>query len=477
MAAEIRNISLSIKGEPLVSIPQWALESGKVYGLSGGTGSGKSTIGKWLGNVEPIYWTVHFNGRDSGENYPSCQPELKVGNHNSYSTALYLLQDAYQIFNPYISIFRHFKDIWKNNRSDSELDSFDEIYEILSNLGIMGPARMIHRKVHQISQGEAQRMAFVMSLIRPAPIRIYDEVFSNVDEPSSRKMLEFLRKFCQKTGTTSVVISHGIGMLNEFTDAAWTILDKTLVELDMEVSGITETPSAKVYPPLVEIRKLIVPGYGRHTLPGEPLFSLPRFMIGQGECAGIYGDSGLGKTTFLKCFLGEHDITWESCAIRIPRIGDDPLVRNTGFSGLDIRYLPQSVISAFNPAHPVGTSIREIQTIHGIPDQEILDLLISFGLAVSHLDQFPSELSGGEIQRMGIISVLVGQPHLVLLDESFSSVDATTRESVWSVVKELQESGNFAILVVSHDVEWLNRKMDRTYKLPGIVCQELNTSG
>ena len=95
----------------------------------------------------------------------------------------------------------------------------------------------------------------------------------------------------------------------------------------------------------------------------------------------------------------------------------------------------------------------------------MIELLTAFGLTEQQLDSYPSMLSGGEIQRLGVISVMLGQPDLVMLDESFSSVDDVTRDSIWSVVKKLQSEKEFAVLVVSHDTQWLQVKMNRVYEV------------
>lgn len=444
MILDLQHVQLTIGGDPLVTIRDWRIGRGKVYGLMGQTGSGKSTIGKWLANIEPVYWQVDL------------QPESESGSRNdsssshTNSSSLYLLQDAYQIFNPYVSIGRHFRDIWNHNRRNSRLRSFDEILEILRALGITDPHRIMKRKVGGVSQGEAQRLAFALSFIRPADLRIYDEVFSNVDMESSRRMLDFLLEYCERTGTSAVVISHEKALLREYMHENYEIRSGEVIPTALEARVRSLESGADSFPLLIHIRDLAVPDYGRGKRSKRMLATLPELRIGRGECVGLHGRSGTGKTTLLRGLLGEHPLTWSECRVE----------RSLGEMGLelgdlDIRYLPQSVGSAFNPAYPLGTSIREIQSVRGISDQEVAELLASFGLKAGHMDRYPDELSGGEIQRMGIISVMLGTPDLVMLDESFSSVDEYTRDAIWSVLVDLQKQKGFAVLVVSHDVEWL----------------------
>ncbi len=455
MIVEIDHVSLAVDGKQLVYIPEWKIEPGKLYGLVGDTGSGKSTIGKWLANVEPVYWEVTENIMHQGD-IPMSSGCEKTGD----GAPLYLLQDAYKVFNPYIPILTHFKDIWKNHSHRTSINNFDEIFEILTNLGIRNPKVLIRRKVHQISQGEAQRLAFVLGLIRMASLRIYDEAFSNVDVEASKKMLVFLRKFCDRTHSSAILISHEISLIEGFIEPIYVIEDGQLTRMVPRPEEQALDKRFSTHTPLLEIHSLQIPGYTSGPKGKEVLCELPVFKIGQGEVVGLYGDSGIGKTTLLKGLLGEHPISWDECIIKEGNKGSD-----MGLEALDIRYLPQSVVSAFNPAYPLRDSISEILSVYQSEDQDVTLLMELFGLDKAYLDKFPEELSGGEIQRIGIITVLLGKPDLILLDESFASLDQATRETIWGALMQKQRDKLFSLLVVSHDVNWLSANMNRVYEL------------
>lgn len=455
MLVQVKSGQIIVNDQVLVSIPQWELERGKVYGVTGVTGSGKSTIGKWLAQVEPVYWKV--SGRVQ-------KPEVQSYETNDPSgeSPLYLLQDAYKIFNPYVSILTHFRDLWRSHAAFSALRNFEEVFEILTEVGVKNPEVLVRYRVHQISQGEAQRCAFVLGLIRSASLRIYDEVFSNVDLEASRKMLGFLHRFCKRTHTSVLVISHETELIRDYANELFAITDRQLHRMVLPARAFAPETIPGNFLPLLSMTAVRVPGYGKRSGRKKWLSTLAAFDIGQGEVVGIHGVSGVGKTTFLKGLLGEHPLPRESCHITTWDGGS-----TTDLRGLDIRYLPQSVASSFNPAVPLRVSIREIQAVRKVSDEEVALLMAKFGLDPGFLDRFADELSGGEIQRMGIIATLLGSPDLLLLDESFSSLDYETRVSIWDVLRQEQKSYFFSLLVVSHDTSWLGQIANRVYELEG----------
>ncbi len=457
MIKTIQNVELSVNGKSIVKIGHWALNRGKVYGLIGETGCGKSTLGKWLAGIESPYWKVRHLP-SSGCNSHIDRRDISVEQPDSI-LATYLLQDAYQIFNPYVSIRKHFLDIWEYHQGHSAFESFDEIIILIRNLGIHRPDLLMKRRVDGVSQGEAQRLAFALSFIRPASIRIYDEIFANVDETASRKMLDYLTAVCKRDGSAAIIISHELALIREYSDLILTIRNEELQIAEDNVDQIKKR-SSNQYQTLIEIEDIGVPHFNSNNRPSPYMLELPELKIGKGESVGLSGPSGVGKTTLLRGILGEHPLAWSRCIISDRYIDAEALPGDY----LDIRYLPQSVGSSFNPAYRLKTFFSEIQSVRDVSYRELLDLVVALGLSESYLDRFPDELSGGEIQRMGIISVLMGEPDLILLDESFSSVDFITRENIWHQITQLQMSLGFAILVVSHDIRWLDQTVNRRYQ-------------
>lgn len=444
---KIRNLSFFTGDELLFYIPKWTLHKKEFVLLSGPTGSGKTTLAKWLSGQPPGYYRVVDAENDAYIRFREMHQPL------------YLLQDPYTIFNPYVSVGRHLDDVWQAQKAVSAFRSRDEILEFLRRVGLHPEPSFLRRKVHQISQGEAQRCALILSLIRPSGLLILDEVFSNVDFSTRLLMMDVLREWQERTDLTVMFISHDIEFTAPYVSASYTIEDRTMtknVKLPMKL------PETKPYllsrSPLFEIRELQVfePGSSRRK-ERKMLWSMARFYCFRGECLGLTGASGIGKTTFLLDLAGAwKNTTWKQLFVE-GKESEPPF----GGGGPDVRYLPQSVVSAFNPVRKIRKSVEEVRKAHGATRQELEWLMDAFGLDPVLADRYPEEVSGGEIQRFGVISVLLGRPDLILFDESFSAVDFAVREKIWAGIREYRERLGFSVIVVSHDRRWLQRNMDR----------------
>ena len=106
----------------------------------------------------------------------------------------------------------------------------------------------------------------------------------------------------------------------------------------------------------------------------------------------------------------------------------------------------------------VEENISIVPELKGWKKEEIKarteELLEMIGLeSEKYLKRMPSELSGGEAQRIGIARALAGNPEIILMDEPFSALDPITRKSLQKDIKELQQKINKTIVFVTHDIE------------------------
>ena len=178
------------------------------------------------------------------------------------------------------------------------------------------------------------------------------------------------------------------------------------------------------------------------------------FTIEPGDFVMIEGESGSGKTTFLNLLTGLTDPT-----SGVVLIGGKPL-KNIGDKELSkirnqkIKYIPQgeSLLSALT----VRENILFPYTIGGLekPSYERL-LEVSDKLGITDLlDEYPSDLSGGEMRRATIARAVINKPSLIIADEPTGSLDSANTFKVMEIFRDIASEGT-AVIVVTHQKETL----------------------
>ncbi len=179
--------------------------------------------------------------------------------------------------------------------------------------------------------------------------------------------------------------------------------------------------------------------------PGKAIFQGFNWQAAHRERWAIIGPSGCGKTTLLyllACLYlpARGNICIDNASLTGPRM-------STGLILQDFGLLPWATV--FDNT-VVGLRIRRYNKIHsGRKAREWLLRLGIEGIA----EKFPSEISGGERQRVAIARTLALEPDLLLMDEPFASLDALTREDLQNVVMSLWERLSCTLVLVTHNIE------------------------
>lgn len=169
------------------------------------------------------------------------------------------------------------------------------------------------------------------------------------------------------------------------------------------------------------------------------------FSVKKGEIISFLGESGSGKTTFLKCLAGLEMINSGSIKLNDRILNDKnhfviPQKRNIGFVFQDYPLFPHLNLK--------DNILFNLDTIHF----EKLDYVLSLSGLNSLVNRFPHELSGGEQQRACISRALIREPDLLLLDEPFSNLDSEIKESMREEIHEILKKTNTTTILVTHDI-------------------------
>lgn len=200
-----------------------------------------------------------------------------------------------------------------------------------------------------------------------------------------------------------------------------------------------------------------------------PVFSDISFQIFQGETVGLYGQSGSGKSTLGRC---------------ITRL-EKPSHGLVQFRGENINLLGKRALRSVRPKiqmifqHPetslnprmrvIDSLIEPVRSVKKCSVEEAMrvlrPLIQEVGIRHDQLLRYPHQLSGGEIQRAVIAKVFSLEPVLIIADEATSMLDVSVQAQVIHLMRKLQEETGVAYLMISHDLELLDKVCTRILRM------------
>ena len=188
------------------------------------------------------------------------------------------------------------------------------------------------------------------------------------------------------------------------------------------------------------------------------------FTVDAGECLGIVGLSGGGKSTLVKIIAR----LIPSDGGQIILCGED-ITNTTGNAFYkNMQMIFQTPEDSFNPRRTLGASIAEpIKNFIGNDNLRgrVEKLLTEVGLPKDYAERYPREVSGGECQRAAIARAISVAPKLLICDEATSALDVTIQAQIVALIRRLCLEKNIACLFITHDLATLRRLADRVLVL------------
>lgn len=423
------------------------ISRGETLGLVGASGSGKTTVAlSLLGHLKPGLTVRGGSVRVAGVD-PFTTRSLRG------RVVSYLGQDPISALNPARRIGGLIAESIRLREPEHPDRMVRRAVESLcERMGLPRDGAFLRRFPHQISGGQAQRIALAMALAGAPRLLVIDEPTSMLDTETARDVRALLGSFLADGDTAALLVSHDPTLVSELADRTLTMPSSTRIRYRSRPALRPRTDQQ----PRLEVEELSA-RHGNNRVLDRISFDIPA-----GGCVALIGASGSGKTTTARCMVGLH----RPLAGQI-RLDGAALVfdyrRRTRTQRRAIALVAQDPVGALNPREQVRAALlRAARNSTGI---DIETLLARVGLEPDIAHRRPGALSGGERQRVNLARALATTPRALICDEITSALDPTTAAAVLDLIDTLRAELGLAVLLITHDLDLVADHADQVMRM------------
>jgi peptide/nickel transport system ATP-binding protein len=496
---------------------------GGTVALVGESGSGKSVVSQAIMGILPR--PAHIAGgeilfhdpQQSGQTtniaaLPRGGSEMRQLQGGRISI---IFQEPMTSLSPLHTIGDQIAEALRLHRGADDNQARELATEMLRLVGFPDPQRALRTYAFELSGGLRQRAMIAMALVCRPALLIADEPTTALDVTIQAQILKLLKDLQAELGMAILMITHDLGVVANMADEIVVMYHGQAMERGglHDIFGNPQHPYLKALlhavprfnmkpgerlVPLREIKGEIGTLL-RNSRPvdtshcGETLleiehvsksFSLRKkgmfrptgatsviavddvsFTVQRGECLGLVGESGCGKTTTSKMIM--RATLPDSGNIRfngtdVLKLEGDDLFRYRR----QVQFIFQDPFSSLNPRMTVFDIVSEPLIIHKIGDEDerferVKELMTLVGLDPRFLRRYPHSFSGGQRQRIGIARALALQPELLICDEPVSALDVSIQAQILNLLKDLKSELGLTYLFISHNLAVVDYIADR----------------
>lgn len=444
------------------------VEAGKVLGLIGESGAGKSTIGLATmaygrGGVKLTGGTVFVNSRDV------LQSDRRDVRNLRGAEVTYVSQSAAASFNPAKRIMEQVIEAAVSQSKFSKSDAQARAVELFRKLDLPEPETIGDRFPHQVSGGQLQRCMTALALCPEPDLVVFDEPTTALDVTTQIDVLKAIKEAIRDTGVAALYITHDLAVVAQVSDHIMVLRQGEMVEYGT-ADQIINAPVDEYTKALVSVRSI---DHKEKTPSGEPLLRVQNITaryrgtkfdvlkdinvdLHAGQTLAVVGESGSGKSTLARVITGllparEGVVNFNGREL-------SPELANRSQDDLrELQMIYQMADTAMNPRQTVGTIIgRPLEFYFGLQGVEkrkrIKELLDEIEMGDGFIDRYPAELSGGQKQRVCIARALAAKPKLIICDEVTSALDPLVADGILKLLLDLQKVEDVAYLFITHDI-------------------------
>ncbi|ENN85033.1 putative ATP-binding protein component of ABC transporter [Rhizobium freirei PRF 81] len=533
LRVENLDVSFSLYGDKLNVVKNAGLRvlPGKVTALVGESGSGKSIISQSIMGILPaaakatgrILFTDPLDGQTTDLlQLPRDGVEMR---RLRGARMAKIFQEPMTSLSPLHTVGNQISEALRIHRPGiSRAEQREMTEEMLGLVGFQDPYHTFNMYPFELSGGMRQRAMIAMALICNPALLIADEPTTALDVTIQAQILGLLRNLQQSFNMAMLLITHDLGVVANMADEVVVIYHGEIMEAG-PVDAIFRNPQHRYLKALMAAvphfdmkpgerlkalrevpvnlgtfsgkKKLIAGSPATSGTTPEILLSVRNltktytskagglfgkrdgtkfravddvgFDIRRGECLGLVGESGCGKTTVSKILM--RAIRADSGSVSFDDgSGKIDLLAVKGRDLMDLRTKIQMVfqdpVSSLSPRMTVRNILSEPLEIHGHGDsderrEKVKALMQAIGLDKHYLSRYPHSFSGGQRQRIGIARALALGPKLLILDEPVSALDVSVQAQILNLLKDLQKELGLTYLFISHNLAVVDYMADR----------------
>lgn len=504
------------------------IRPGSTVSLVGESGSGKSVVSQVIMGILPKAGIITggeiiFRDPEKGgvpvdiAKLDRNGPDIRAIRGGRISL---IFQEPMTSLSPLHTVGNQICEAVELHRDCAASEAVNLVEEMLQLVGFPDPVRALSTYPFELSGGLRQRAMIAMALVCHPALLIADEPTTALDVTIQAQILRLCRELQGELGMAMLMITHDLGVVANMAEEVVVMYHGEVMESGT-VEDIFRAPQhpyldalLKAVPRfdmkpgerLVPIREIkpktghmleALSSTSQQTQSDAPIlsvrdvaksFSIKKgsffgaasasqvmavdgvtFEINRGECLGLVGESGCGKTTLSKMLM--RALSPDQGTITFNSDGRDiDVLSLAGGDLLDFRkrmqFIFQDPFSSLNPRMTVLELITEPLEIHNVGTakdrlemaQELMELV---GLDMRHLKRYPHSFSGGQRQRLGIARALALRPELLICDEPVSALDVSIQAQILNLLKDLQEKLGLTYLFISHNLAVVDYIADR----------------
>ena len=506
----------------------FTVPQGKTVALVGESGSGKSVVSQTIMRILPTSANIGageilFLDPDKPGSFvdltklPPDSKEMRAVRGRRISI---IFQEPMTSLSPLHTVGNQISEALLLHRDVSKKQALEITTEMLSMVGFPEPAQAVFKYPFELSGGLRQRVMIAMSLVCRPALLIADEPTTALDVTIQAQILKLISDLQSELNMAVLMITHDLGVVANVADEVVVMYHGKVME-----RGSVANNYNKPKHPYLKALMLAVPRFGMRA--GERLVPLREinaeagvllrqkepwpeaaraagplldvshlsksfetrkrkmfggkpggavlavddisFHVDPGECLGLVGESGCGKTTASKMIMralipdaGSLSFNDHGKIVDVLALRDEELFAFRR----KVQFIFQDPFSSLNPRMTVFDIISEPLNIHNTGDVEeraarVRELMALVGLDARFLRRYPHSFSGGQRQRIGIARALALQPDLLICDEPVSALDVSVQAQVLNLMKDLQEELGLTYLFISHNLAVVDYVADR----------------